>query len=380
MALKLLLVVNDSAYFLSHRLPIALVAKETGYDVHVATPMGSAVEKIVAYGLTYHALHMNRSGKNPLIELCTVFALVRLFRRVRPDIVHLVTIKPVIYGGIAARLAGIPAIVAAIPGLGTVFSQKGVMASVLRYFVAKLYRIALGAPNLCAIFQNRDDAQCISRVTELSSQQMVLIRGAGVDLQAYASRSLPDGIPVVVMASRLLIAKGGGEFAEAAHLLQQRGVKARCVLVGAPDPGNPASLTQEDIERWVAAGWIEHWGHRTDMPEVLAAASLVTLPSYYPEGVPKVLIEAQACGRAVITTDMPGCRDAITPDVTGLLVPPRDAVALADAIEKLLNDRHLLQTMGEAGRALAEKCFDVRQVVAEHLDIYRGLLKKAGMG
>jgi glycosyltransferase involved in cell wall biosynthesis len=374
MASRLFFVVNDLAFFLSHRLPIALAAKDAGYDVHVAASAGVVVEKLSEYGLTYHVLPVSRSGKNLFSELRTLIMLLCLFRKVAPDIVHLVTIKPVIYGGIAARLTKVPAVVAAISGLGFVFIQKGLIAGIVRYAVAVLYRIALGHNNLRVIFQNNDDACTISSLAALMSEQVSLIRGSGVDLHAYKPKPLPEGCSVVMLAARLLVDKGCLEFIEAARLLLQREVSARFVLVGTSDSGNPSSLTQEYVARLVSEGLVEDWGYRQDMPEVLAQAALVVLPSYR-EGLPKVLIEAQACGRAVVTTDVPGCRDAITPDVTGLLVPPRDAVALADAIEKLLSDRNRLQAMGTAGRALAEKCFDVRQVVAEHLDIYRELLQ-----
>ncbi|GHU05049.1 glycosyl transferase [Betaproteobacteria bacterium] len=372
---KLFFVVNDPAFFLSHRLPIARAAKDAGYDVHVATSTGVSVDRIATYDFKYHELPVSRSGKNPFSELQTLLVLLKLFRQVAPDIVHLITVKPVIYGGILARLTKTPAVVAAISGLGFAFIRKGFMARIIRYAIGYFYRIALGHNNIRVIFQNNDDARVISSLAVLMPEQVSLIRGSGVDLQSYVPKTLPEGCPVVMLAARLLVDKGCLEFVEAARILRQRVVKARFVLVGIPDPGNPASLTQKHVARWVSEGLVEDWGYRQDMPEVLVQAALVVLPSYR-EGLPKVLIEAQACGRAVVTTDVPGCRDAITPDVTGLLVPPRDVVALADAIETLLCDRNRLQTMGEAGRAWAEKCFDVRQVVAEHLDIYRELLQK----
>jgi glycosyltransferase involved in cell wall biosynthesis len=374
---RLLFVLNDSAYFLSHRLPIALAAQATGFEVHVATPDSIKTANVRAHGFIYHLLPLTRSGANPFSEISTICTLIRLLRKIKPDLLHLVTIKPVIYGGIAARLTGGPAIVAAVPGLGFIFSHQSLRTRAIRFLIGQLYRIALRGDRLRAIFQNPDDAKYIARLAALSTEQICLIRGAGVDLAVYTASPLPEETPLVVLAARMLKDKGVIEFVEAARLLRQDGCNARFALLGEPDPGNPASLTKADIERWIAEGAVEYFGYRSDIPEVFKTSSLIVLPSYH-EGMPKVLLEAQACGRAVITTDVPGCRDAITPNVTGLLVPPRNAAALAEAISTLLNDRDRLQIMGKAGRALAEKTFDVRQVVAQHLEIYQSLTSKGG--
>jgi glycosyltransferase involved in cell wall biosynthesis len=373
---RLLFVLNDSAYFLSHRLPIALAAQAAGFEIHVATPDSIKTANVRAHGFIHHLLPLTRSGANPFSEISTLCTLIRLLRKINPDLLHLVTIKPVIYGGIAARLVGVPAIVAAVPGLGFAFLHTGFKASLLRFLASQFYRIAFRHPRLCVIFQNRNDAEYITRLTSLRAEQICLIRGAGVDLVDYAFTHLPPGneTPIVILPARLLKSKGILEFVEAARLLQEQGVKARFALVGIPDPGNPDSVTKEAIATWVAQGIIEDWGYRDDMPIVLAQSSLVVLPSFYAEGLPKTLVEAQACGRAAVTTDWPGCRDAITPNVTGLLVPPRDAAALANAIEQLLRDRERLQAMGKAGRTLAEEAFDVRQVIAQHLEIYNSLI------
>jgi glycosyltransferase involved in cell wall biosynthesis len=240
-----------------------------------------------------------------------------------------------------------------------------------------LYRLALGHHNLKVIFQNPDDRASLARLVHLPDRKAVMIRGSGVDLTQYSVMPMPSGMPVVVLAARLLADKGVLEFVKAARLLKQRGCKARFVLVGKVDRANPTSFTDAEVSVWVHAGVVEWWGHRADMPQVLATAQVVVLPSYYGEGLPKVLIEAAACGRVVVTTDHPGCRDAIDPGVTGVLVPVRNAMVLADAIEDLINNPLRCQVMGNAGRALAEKAFDVRQVVAAHLQIYQELIGKS---
>jgi glycosyltransferase involved in cell wall biosynthesis len=303
--------------------------------------------------------------------------LMKVFRAVRPDVVHLVTIKPVLLGGLVARLAGVPAVVAAVSGLGFVFVARGIKAAMRRLLVGALYRVALGHKNLKVIFQNTNDLNILSKLANLPSRKVEMIRGSGVDLSIYEHAPLQLGLPVVLLASRLLVDKGVREFVNAARLLKLQGVSARFCLCGSVDLSNPTSLTDVELASWEKEGVIELWGQRSDMPQVLRKAYVVVLPSYYGEGLPKVLIEAAACGRAVITTDHPGCRDAIENCVTGLLVPVRNVPALAKAIQALINEPDRCQAMGNAARALAERAFDVRQVVASHLIIYQKLIGKS---
>ncbi|ABE45881.1 glycosyltransferase family 4 protein [Polaromonas sp. JS666] len=372
----LMFVVNVDWFFLSHRLPIALEAQRQGYQVHIATGLTDRLDELQRHGLVVHPLALDRSSVGLGNAWRTVAQLWRVFRAVRPDVVHLVTIKPVLLGGLVARLAGVPAVVAAVSGLGFVFMAHGAKAKVRRWLVGALYRVALGHRNLKVIFQNPDDLRSLAKVADLPDSRVTMIRGSGVDLERYIPQPLPGGVPVVVLAARLLADKGVLEFVQAARLLKQRGCHARFALVGTVDPANPTSFTQAEVDAWVTEGVVEWWGHRSDMPQVLVAAQLVVLPSYR-EGLPKVLLEAAACGRAVVTTDVPGCRDAIDPGVTGVLVPVCNAAALADAMEVLINSPARCQAMGDAGRALAESAFDERQVVAAHLRIYQELVDKS---
>lgn len=369
----LLFVVNNPAFFLSHRVPVALAAQQAGYDVHVATMDGPAAADIRALGMTHHSIPMTRSGKHPLQELGTLLALIRLFRRLRPQVVHLVTIKPVLYGGIAARLTRVPGMVAAISGLGFVFLSNSLKMRLVRAVVARLYRVALGHPNSRVIFQNGSDRDLLKSLGAVRDDQVVMIRGAGVDLHAYRATPEPPAPPVVVtMVARLLRDKGVQEFVQAARLLRERSVPVTMQLVGGVDAGNPASATQEEVEAWRREGCVQALGERADVAALYAAAHVAVLPSYR-EGLPKSLIEAAACARAVVTTDVPGCRDAIEPGATGLLVPVRDAQALAEAIARLAGDAALRQTMGAAGRALAEREFDVERVARTHVALYDAL-------
>lgn len=369
----LLIVVNDPAFFLSHRLPVAEGARLAGFDVHIATMPGKAVDDIRALGFEHHALPLTRSGKNPFAELKAFFFLWCLLWRLRPDVLHLVTIKPVLYGGIAARLAPVKGVVAAISGLGFVFLASGFKARLMRGLVSLLYRLALGKDKLLAIFQNPDDRDALIKLGALASHKTVLIRGSGVRLSAYKVLPEPEGDAVVVtLAARLLWDKGVGEFVEAARVLKARGVNAVFQLVGDLDPDNPTSITLAELESWRSGKDVVVMGYRQDIANVFAASHLVVLPSYR-EGLPKVLVEAAACGRAVLTTDVPGCRDAIDPNVTGLLVPVRDVGALADAMEKLIKDPGGRQQIGKSGRELAEREFAIEKIVKQHLDIYEKL-------
>lgn len=377
MSRTLLFVVNVDWFFLSHRLPIALEALRQGYQVHIATSLTDKLDELQRHGLVMHPLALDRSSAGLGNAWRTILQLWRIFRVVQPDVVHLITIKPVLLGGLVARFAGVPAVVVAVSGLGFVFVSKGVKAAIRRWLVSILYCWILGHRNLKVIFQNPNDLAILSKFAHLSGRKVAMIPGSGVDLTNYCVMPMPQGIPVVLLAARLLADKGILEFVQAARLLRRRGCNARFVLVGMVDIANPTGFTESEVLTWVNEGVVEWWGHRADMPQVLAIAHVVTLPSYYGEGLPKVLIEAAACGRVVVTTDHPGCRDAIDPGVTGILVRVRDSVALADAIGSLINDPSRCKVMGDAGRALAEKTFDVRQVVATHLQIYKELISKS---
>ncbi|MBB1603852.1 glycosyltransferase family 4 protein [Variovorax sp. UMC13] len=369
----LLFVVNVDWFFASHRMPIALAAKKSGYEVHIATALTDRAEEFRENGLIVHELILKRNGAAIINAIRSLYEMVFLFRAIRPDVIHLVTIKPVLLGGVAARLVNVPGVVAAISGLGYVFTARGLGAQIRRWLIAQIYRFVLSNRRLRVIFQNENDKEILCEFSGLNSDRALLIRGSGVDLVRYRSMPLPTGIPVIMMAARLLFDKGVSEFVEAARIVHSKGVLARFVLVGSVDEANPTSLDSDDLEKIARDGIVELWGHRPDMASVLIEASVVVLPSYR-EGLPKVLIEAAACGRPVITTDVPGCRDAILSGITGLLVPVRDAAALASALEILINAPDVREKMGIAGRKLAEEVFDLTGVVDAHLDLYEKMV------
>ncbi len=373
MSMRILYVVNDANFFLSHRLPLALAAQGEGFDVHVATPLSDDAEKILAVGFTFHPIPLTRRGVHLGEELASVVALYRLYRKVKPDLVHLVTIKPVLYGGIAARLAGVPAVVSAVTGLGYVFIARGFKASLLRMIVKGAYRFALGHANGRVIFQNPDDRSSFLMSRLVDARQTVLIKGSGVDMAQFSPVPEPPGLPLVVFAARMLWDKGVGEFVDAARQLCDRGIKARFALVGDTDSGNPAAVPKSQLESWQQSDVVEWWGQHANMPMVFAKAHIVCLPSYR-EGLPKVLIEAAASGLPIVATDVPGCREIVRDGENGFLVPVRDATALAEALRRLIEDAELRRRMGAKGREIAMAEFSVERVVSETLDVYRQLL------
>jgi len=374
---QILFVVNACWFFVSHRLPLARAAQRQGFTVHVAASPDETSAQLEAAGIHFHPVPFSRKGRHPLRELRTFFQVVALYRRIRPDLVHHVTIKPIVYGGLAARIARIPVVISAVAGLGYTFLARGRAASLLRQVVWFGYRKGLSHSNQTVIFQNDDDRREFLERGVVTASETALIRGSGVDPDEFSPAERPDGLPVVVLPARLLWDKGVGEFVEAAALLKWRGVKARFVLVGEPDPHNPASVTDEDMRRWSRTGVVEAWGRSDDMPSVLRRAHIACLPSYR-EGLPRALLEAAASGLPIVTTDVPGCREVVRDGYNGYLVPPREPGALADALEKLITCTPAeRERMGRRGRALVLEQFTLDRVVAETLKLYRTRMERA---
>lgn len=370
---RLLYLVTEDWYFCSHRLPLAVAARAAGYEVSVATRVTDHGPAIRDAGLDLIPLQLSRRSQNPLRELATIAQLIAIYRRVRPDIVHHVAVKPVLYGSLAARIARIPAVVNALAGMGYLFSSRELKARVLRPFVELAYRALIARPNSRLILQNPDDLALLRSRGIADPQRTVLIRGSGVDLATFAAVPEPVGVALVVLPARLLRDKGVVEFVEAARQLRAQGASARFVLVGAPDPDNPAAIAPELLRQWIAEGLVESWGWRDDMAEVFRECHIVCLPSYR-EGLPKALIEAAACGRPIVTCDVPGCREVVTDGDNGWLVPARDATALARALGRLIADPPLRARMGARSRSRAEAEFSIDGVIERTLALYRQCL------
>lgn len=374
--MKVLIVVNADWYFWSHRLPLARALRSAGYDVVVVAAEERGFRpRIEADGFRFVPLRLRRGSTNAVRELGTLIDFVRIYRRERPDLLHHVSIKPVLYGSLAARCAGRPAIINAVAGLGYTFLPD-VRRSTVGRIVAYLLRIACRGRRTVLLCQNPEDRDALVAARIAPPERVTLIRGSGVDVSEFAPSPEPAGTPVVLLSSRMLRDKGVHEFVDAARQLRARGVSMRAVLVGIPDAENPNAVSERDLQRWNDEGAVEWWGLRDDMPRVMAEASVVVLPTYYPEGVPKVLIEAAASGRAIVATDVPGCREIARAGVNADLVPPRNPILLADAIERLLADPATRAAYGRAGRAIAVAEFASDRVLRDTLALYDRLLPR----
>ena len=369
----LLFVVTEDWYFVSHRLPLAQAAKNAGYRVIIASRFGEHRARLEAEGFVIRPIRLRRRGAGLAGEVAAILELRRLYQELQPTIVHHIALKPVVFGSVAAIGLRRIVIVNAVAGLGFLFTSQRALAKVVRPMVTAVLRVVLRRPQSVVIVQNSSDRGQLIDHGLARASQVRLIRGAGVELDSFRATPEAEGIPVVVFAGRLLWAKGVREFVAAAQLLKTRGVLARFALVGEPDTENPDAVPIDALRKWEREGVVELWGRRSDMPHVLSAAHIVCLPSVYGEGVPKILLEAAASARPVVTTDWPGCRDAIREGQSGLLVPPGNVDALAGALETLLVNQPLRLQLGRAARLLAEQEFDIKTVVASTLAIYSEL-------
>ncbi len=373
--MKIVLFANTEWYLYNFRRSLAVALRDAGHDVLLISPDGPYGGKLVDLGLRWQPVPMDRRSLNPLREALLLSHLASLLRREQPDIVHGFTIKCAVYGALAARLAGVPGRVNAVAGMGYVFISNSPKARLLRPVVRALLRLALGGRGARLILQNPDDVALFAHAGLVDPAQVRLIAGSGVDCGRFLVRpSAPTGRPLrVLLAARLLWDKGLAEYIAAARRLRDEGRAIEFLLAGDPDPGNPAAVPEATVRGWVADGTVEWLGHVDDMPALFASVDMVVLPSYR-EGLPKGLIEAAACALPLVTTDVPGCRQVVTDGVDGLLVPARDADALARAISRLQDDPDLATRLGQAARAKALAEFDEKIVIERTMAVYRELL------
>lgn len=378
--LKILLFANTEWYLYNFRRSLATELVQRGHDVLLLSPPGAYGAKLRDLGFRWIPAPMQRLSLNPLRELALVLWLARLIRSERIDVVHGFTIKCAIYASLAARFASLrraPARVSAVAGMGYVFTSRDITARVLRPFVRGLFRLALGGRGARVILQNPDDVALFRQARLVAPELIHLIPGSGVDSTRFTPRAATAGAaaPVrVLLPARLLWDKGLGEFIEAARMLRGDARPLEFLLAGEPDAGNPASVSIDTVRAWVDEGLVQWLGHVQDMPALFRSVDIVALPSYR-EGLPKGLIEAAACGVALITTDVPGCREVVSDGVNGLLVPVRSADALAAAIWRLASNAGLRQRLGEAARADALARYDERIIIRMTMDVYRELVQ-----
>jgi len=371
---RILFLVTEDWYFCSHRLHLACAARDEGMRVYVATQAHQHGDMIEKAGLSLVPVEIKRGTFNPLRDIRTFFAVIRIYRRIRPDIVHHVAMKPVLYGSLAARIIGVPHVVNAMAGMGFVFSSSSRKAVWLRPLISFAFRCLLGRRGSQLIVQNPDDRDFFIRRIGISEKLLTLIAGSGVDISCFCPTPPPSAPPVVVtLVARILKDKGVREFVDSIRLLKQDGVAVRAVLVGEEDMENPAHISHSKLLEWVDEGVVEWLGRCEDIPDIWANSHIAVLPSYR-EGLPKSLLEAAACARPIVATDVPGCREIVKDGINGLLVKPRDPRCLADALRKLINDEQLRIFMGQHGRKLVEQQFSNEKVQRETLALYQRLL------
>ncbi len=374
---RLLFIVNDTRFFVSHRLSLAIGAIENGYDVHLAAFDNGDTETLSRHGIRLHQLTIDRTGLNPVKDVKFFIDLARIMRRLRPDLTHCVTIKPVVYGGLLSRLLRVEGCVMALSGLGQLFQKKGGSwkMRLARAPAKMLCRLAMKHKNGHVIFQNRRDLDEFVEAGLVASSRTTLIPGSGVDPKVYNAPLEPDETPTVILPARMLWSKGIQQFVDAATAIRARGHDVRFWLAGEVPDHNPDAVPAWKLRAWHDEGIVNWLGYCDDMPSLYAQSTIVCLPTYYREGVPKCLIEAAACRRPIITTDMPGCQDICRHEENGLQVPARNVSAIVDAITALLEEPDRCQRMGERGRQLVEQEFHVEQVVRTTLSIYQKISK-----
>ena len=370
---KLLLLITEDRFLWSHRLPIARAALKAGYEVIIATRLTGDAQKIRDEGFRLIPLRLDRQSYAPLNELRAIRELRQIYAAENPDIVHHVALKPVLYGSVAALGRKNLKIVNALTGLGYLATASSLKARFLRLPIWNSLRFLLSRPNQQVLLQNQEDKQLLVSRLNISPEKITIIKGSGVDMSLFQPTPEPAGIPTILLASRMLWIKGIVEFVQAAKLIRSKGIQVRFVLAGDTDLRSPSAIPREQLLEWQASGAVEWWGHQPEMSQTFWQAHIVCLPSHGGEGVPKVLIEAAASGRAIVTTDVPGCRDIVRQGVNGILVPPKDATSLAKALGELLENPSLRQRMGSRGREIAASEFSEEVVVRETMALYREL-------
>ena len=367
---KLLFVANVDWFFISHRLIIAEEAMKKGFEVFVACEDTGRSHEITDKGVGFIDLPFSRSGTNPISELSTLIKFYKIYNEVKPDIVHQITLKPVIYGTLISRLLKIKGVVNAVSGLGYNFTanRKGFVQKIM----IRLLRIGFKRDNLTIIFQNDDDKKAFHDLGIISDSNIIVkIKGSGVDLVKFPQSQLPSfDLIKILFPTRMLWDKGVKELRISSEILKEKYKdKVQIILCGLADEDNKAGVSPSYLEDWQDGKYVKWIGYQKDMVKVYQDSHIVVLPSYR-EGMPKTLIEACAIGRAIVTTDAIGCKECVYEGVNGLKVPVYSTVELAGAIEKLILNHELIQEMGENSRKKAEQEFDVKNVIFKHMEIY----------
>lgn len=378
---RLLYLVTEDWFFHSHFLPMARAAREQGLEVVVAARCSEHRAAIEREGIRVVPLGWRRSGEGPVAALRGFFAVHRLLRRERPDLLHCIALKPILVGGLAARIAGRPPTVCAVTGLGRTWIPGGFRRRMLRTAIGRALWLVARDPAVRVVVENRDHERALASAGIAPPDRIVRVPGAGVDLARYrvVGRDERGAPPVVALVARMIAIKGIEVAVEAVTRLAARGVDVRLWLVGLPDRGHRGAIDEERLRAWSRHPSICWLGWCNDVPALWGKADIALLPSLGGDGLPKSLIEAAACGRPIITTDTDGCREAVRDGVSGYVVPPGNAEALAQALARLVGDSELRKSMGRESRRLAEAEFSETTVAAIVADLYRSLLPGRGV-
>ena len=374
---KILFLVNSLSFFISHRIEIAYAAKNKGYDIEVGYgELGNTKTSILSKkGIRCFKIPLERQSINPFKEIVSLFFIYKVFIRLKPDIVHLITIKPYLYGGIAGKLARVPCLVSAVAGLGILFDEEKWRSFFYKKLLKPLFYFALSHSNQIIIIQNQQNKKTLINWIGLDKKKFLLLPGSGVNISKFKNLSYSNKEITICFASRLLKNKGVFDFISAAKIIKNSGIKARFLIAGNLDPSNPDSLNKKDLNKIIKDKVVEYLNYQKDIPSLYARSHIICLPSFYGEGLPKALIEGAAAGRAIITTNVPGCRDSLIPNKTGLLVPKKNPQKLAKAIKYLIENPQIRIRMGKEGRKFAKKKFPVEKIISSHIKIYNDLIK-----
>ncbi|GIL38728.1 glycosyltransferase family 4 protein [Roseiterribacter gracilis] len=371
---RIVFLVTEDWYFWAHRLPQARAARDAGFDVHVATRVDQHRDRIAGEGFTLHALSWSRGSIDPVGAGAAVAEIANLYRALSPDLVHHVSQKSILFGSLAARIAKVRRVVNAFTGLGLIFAGSGMRNRMLRVAIGSALKTLIDRPGTLTLVENPDDAALLTSRKLVDPSRVRVIRGSGVDLTAYDSLPVPVDGQVIGLASRLLRIKGIDVAVAAQKILRARGYASRLLIAGAPDGENAASFTQQDLAHWRDVPGVELLGKLDDVRSLWQRAAIGVLPSRGGEGIPMSLLEAAACARPLVATDVPGCREIVRNGVNGTLVPVDDADALANALMPLLDDSALRERYGAASRALVESDLAADAVGRATVAVYRELL------
>jgi glycosyltransferase involved in cell wall biosynthesis len=370
---KLIFFVAEDWYFVSHRLSLALEAIRNNYEVHLVTNCNKEKKYIESHGILVHEINLVRGSFNLLKELITIYDVIKIYKKVKPDIIHHVAIKPILYGMISARYLKLPNSINSFGGLANLFWSNSPKYRILRPFLFFTLRSVLNYLNSKCILQNNDDLNLLIDNKLLNQSRAIIIRGSGVDTKVFNYSKEKPGTIKVFLASRLQSDKGIYEFINAVKIFKREKIDVEFYLAGMIDIQNPSAIEPKIIKKWQLDGYIKWLGHVDDMPKIMHNAHIVCLPSYR-EGLPKVLLEAASCGRPIVATNVPGCREIVIDGYNGYLVPPKNHKALYNAIKKLINDKDKRGGMGRNGRALVERDFSIEKICEETIQVYKKII------